>query len=89
MNTTRLLEAKVENEPNPPGCQLGRELGQCPLKGKCGSLIDVLTYMHPPAHAIAWAKASDDPQVRKWGERMDQLLVPVRTAQYNRQTGGR
>jgi hypothetical protein len=59
------------------GCQLGRELGECPLRGKCDSLYDVLLFSYPPLPILAAALGSDDPQVRAWARRMDQLLTPT------------
>ncbi len=83
-----ILAAKTElskNQSDTPqelaSCQLGRELGDCPLKRVgCGSLYDAVMYVLPPWSIRAYVKANmgNDPAVALWLAHLDHVTPNVR-----------
>jgi hypothetical protein len=58
------------------GCELGRELADCPLKkAGCGSLYSAVMYVMPPWFVRAYARENlgDEKEVQAWLQRLEDV----------------
>jgi hypothetical protein len=74
---------QTDTSPTVKGCELGRELADCPLKRVgCGSLYSALMHVMPPWHLRIYVREQlpHDKEAQAWLRRLDDATPGARPA---------
>lgn len=77
-----LDNVESKSPPEPEGCMLNRELGDCPIRRNagCGSLYAAMQYVMPPYHVrlLVREQLAGDKAAQDWLRRLDDVLPEQR-----------